>query len=96
MGFGLKERGKPTPGHIDRLFDLIASLLGIIGGFMVVASFIPKWLSDIVSPVFRALLIPASLQLKKYFSVDMPEGQKYVSMDKVDSMEEPPQVPKRE
>lgn len=68
MPFGPKQRGKPTPQWASDLMDLIIRILGIISGFIVVVDFIPSKVSNILSPVLTALLIPLAFELKKWFS----------------------------
>lgn len=86
MGFGLNQTNKPTPKKIADLLDLIASILGLLSGFLVVANFIPKQISDIISPILTALFIPVCLRLKQYFGSDTE--QKKIPIDKVDVVDD--------
>lgn len=92
MGFGPKNRNKPTPQWASDLMDMIIKILGIISGFLVAAGFIPQGLSDILSPVITILLIPIAFELKKWFSsrvttqkIDISEVD--VLKDKIDTKE---------
>lgn len=80
MKFGLNQYSKPTPARVERFFDLIASVLGIVAGFLVAVDWVPSEASNIAAPIINILLVPVVLQLKKYFgsetqSQDIPVSQ---------------------
>lgn len=65
--FGPRQKANPTPSSIADICDLLAGFFGIVSGFLIVASFIPKSVSDIISPIITALLIPCCLYFKGWF-----------------------------
>ncbi len=67
--FGSHQLKNPTPHNVSMLFDFLAGALGIIGGFITTAAFISHSVSDVLSSVISALLIPLLLLGKRFFGV---------------------------
>lgn len=86
--FGSRQLKNPTPHNVSMLFDFMAGALGIIGGFVTTAAFISHNVSDVVSSVISALLIPLLLLGKRFFGVTTaPEA---VPSEQVTEMETTP------
>lgn len=71
MKFGLGQTGNPTPQRIAILFDVLASICGIVAGFVTTSAFISHNVSDIISSVLTALIIPILMVLKRFFGADI-------------------------
>lgn len=71
MKFGLGQTGNPTPQKIAILFDVLASICGIVAGFVTTSAFISHNISDIISSILTALVIPILMVLKRFFGVDV-------------------------
>jgi len=69
--FGSKQLNNPTPHNVSMLFDFLAIICGIVGGFLTTASFIPHSVSDPLSTTITALLIPILLAAKRFFGVEV-------------------------
>lgn len=89
MAFGIRETNKPTPQRIALLFDLLAAACGIVSGFVTTAAFISHTVSDVISSLLTALIIPLLLLFKRFFSVDVDDSKKTVPISDVKVMEEP-------
>jgi len=89
--FGTKQLNNPTPHNVSMLFDFMAGALGIIGGFVTTAAFISHDVSDVISSVISALLIPLLLLAKRFFGVTTPPED--VPVDQVSEMETKPKDP---
>ncbi len=72
--FGSQQLRNPTPHHISMLFDFLAGACGIISGFVTTAAFISHNVSDVVSSILTALVIPMLLLSKRFFGVETPAG----------------------
>lgn len=72
--FGIRQTSNPTPQRIALLFDLLASACGIISGFVTTAAFVSHTVSDIISSILTALVIPLLLLFKRFFGVQVDEG----------------------
>jgi hypothetical protein len=96
MPFGLRQTNKPTPQRIALLFDLLAAACGIISGFVTTAAFISHGVSDVVSSLLTALVIPLLLLFKRFFSVDVDISKTTVPIADVKVMEETEEIPKRD
>ncbi len=83
--FGSRQLKNPTPHNVSMLLDFIAGVLGIISGYVTTAAFISRDVSDVISSVISALLIPLILLAKRFFGVT--EAPDEVSVDKVSEME---------
>lgn len=87
MAFGFKHIDKPSPHSKALLWDCIAAIAGIVAGFMVTAAFVPKEVSDVVSPILTSLFIPICMVIKRMYSVDVP--QKQVPIEQVTEIKDP-------
>lgn len=72
--FGASQLNKPTPQRINVLFDVIAAASAVVSAFVVTASFVPAWLSDIISTVLTGLVVPLALLFKRFYGVEVPTG----------------------
>lgn len=73
--FGRKQLGNPVPQSVGLIADFIAGFCGIVAGFMTTAAFVPHSVSDIVSPILTALLIPTALYVKRFFGTSLPPDE---------------------
>lgn len=86
--FGIKQVNHPTPQRIALLFDLLASAAGIISGFVTSAAFISHNVSDILSSILTALIIPLLLLFKRFFGADIPAKETEVPLSQVTEIKE--------
>ena len=85
--FGTEQLGNPTPHRVSMLFDFLAGACGIIAGFLATAAFIPNSVSNVLSSVITALIIPLLLLAKRFFGVEKED--KNVHIDNVVEMDTP-------
>ncbi len=87
MKFGLGQTRKPTPARMNLLFDLLVGVCGVITGFISSASFISYELSDILTPIITALIIPLLLLFKRFFGAEI-SGTEVVSVQDATVLDE--------
>ncbi len=71
MKFGFDQTTKPTPQKINLLFDLIVGISGVVAGFVTTAAFISHGVSDVISSLLTALIIPVLLLFKRFFGAEV-------------------------
>lgn len=84
--FGTSQFGKPTPAGVSTLLDFIASMLGIINAWLLTASYISHNFSDIAGSIITGLLIPVTLNLKRFFGVNTTQTD--IPIEQVGEMKE--------
>lgn len=91
MGFfGRKNINNPTPHSISKLFDALASVCGILSGFIISAKFVPSNVSDIISPVLTGLCIPLFMYFKSWFGKEVDSTT--VKSEEVMEIKDPPKT----
>lgn len=88
--FGLAQMKHPTPNRMAILFDLLASACGIISGFITSAAFISHSVSDVISSILTALIIPLLLLFKRFFGVEIEKTVTEIPIENVAVMEDKP------
>lgn len=83
--FGSKQLKNPTPHNVSMLFDFLAGACGIIAGFVTTAAFIGHTVSDVISSVLTALVIPLLLLAKRFFGV--PQQDEQIPVENVNEVE---------